>query len=202
MLRIVQPNEPAFTGFVFKIQANMDPNHRDRIAFLRVCSGRYTSGMKVKTSPYRQGDETRQRGDLHGERSAQGWMRPTRVTSSASTITASCRSAMCSPKAKRSLQRHPLLRSELFSRARLRDPMKAKQLQKGLRQLGEEGAVQVFEPLVDTNPLIGAVGQLQFEVVETSPEIRIRRGCGVRTRRHPHGTLGDFARTLRISMSL
>jgi peptide chain release factor 3 len=55
----------------------------------------------------------------------------------------------------------------LFSRARLRDPMKAKQLQKGLRQLGEEGAVQVFEPLIDTsNPLIGAVGQLQFEVVE------------------------------------
>jgi peptide chain release factor 3 len=60
----------------------------------------------------------------------------------------------------------PYFAPELFSRARLRDPMKAKQLQKGLRQLGEEGAVQVFEPLVDSNPLIGAVGQLQFEVVE------------------------------------
>ena len=60
----------------------------------------------------------------------------------------------------------PYFAPELFSRARLRDPMKAKQLQKGLRQLGEEGAVQVFEPLLDTNPLIGAVGQLQFEVVE------------------------------------
>ena len=164
--RIVQPDEPTFTGFVFKIQANMDPNHRDRIAFLRVCSGRYVSGMKVKhrrtgkemklanAVTFMANERTRMdeayAGDIIGVHN-HGQLQIGDVLTEGEALT---------------FKGIPYFAPELFSRARLRDPMKAKQLQKGLRQLGEEGAVQVFEPLQDNNPLIGAVGQLQFEVVE------------------------------------
>ncbi len=165
-VRQVLPTEPAFTGFVFKIQANMDPNHRDRIAFLRVCSGRYTSGMKVKhrrtgkemklanAVTFMANERTRMdeayAGDIIGIHN-HGQVQIGDVLTEGEALT---------------FKGIPYFAPELFSRARLKDPMKAKQLQKGLRQLGEEGAVQVFEPLVDSNPLIGAVGQLQFEVVE------------------------------------
>ena len=165
-VRIVQPTEAAFTGFVFKIQANMDPNHRDRIAFLRVCSGRYTSGMKVKhrrtgkemklanAVTFMANERTRMdeayAGDIIGVHN-HGQLQIGDVLTEGEALT---------------FKGIPYFAPELFSRARLRDPMKAKQLQKGLRQLGEEGAVQVFEPLLDATPLIGAVGQLQFEVVE------------------------------------
>ena len=165
-VRMVQPTEPAFTGFVFKIQANMDPNHRDRIAFLRVCSGRYSSGMKVKhrrtgkemklanAVTFMANERTRMdeayAGDIIGVHN-HGQLQIGDVLTEGEALT---------------FKGIPYFAPELFSRARLRDPMKAKQLEKGLRQLGEEGAVQVFSPLVDNTPLIGAVGQLQFEVVE------------------------------------
>ena len=164
--RVVQPTEPSFTGFVFKIQANMDPNHRDRIAFLRICSGKYTPGMKVKhrrtgkemklanAVTFMANERTRMdeayAGDIIGVHN-HGQLQIGDVLTEGEALT---------------FKGIPYFAPELFSRARLRDPMKAKQLQKGLRQLGEEGAVQVFEPLQDANPLIGAVGQLQFEVVE------------------------------------
>jgi len=164
--RMVQPTEPAFTGFVFKIQANMDPNHRDRIAFLRVCSGRYTSGMKVRhrrtgkemklanavtfMANERSRMEEAYAGDIIGVHN-HGQLQIGDVLTEGEALT---------------FKGIPYFAPELFSRARLRDPMKAKQLEKGLRQLGEEGAVQVFSPLLDNAPLIGAVGQLQFEVVE------------------------------------
>ncbi|MFZ5503727.1 MAG: peptide chain release factor 3 [Pseudomonadota bacterium] len=164
--RVVQPAETPFTGFVFKIQANMDPNHRDRIAFMRVCSGRYSQGMKVKHR--RSGKEMKlanavtfmanerarldeaYAGDIIGVHN-HGQLQIGDVLTEGEALT---------------FKGIPYFAPELFSRARLRDPMKAKQLEKGLRQLGEEGAVQVFSPLVDNTPLIGAVGQLQFEVVE------------------------------------
>ncbi len=164
--RMVQPDEAAFTGFVFKIQANMDPNHRDRIAFMRVCSGRYSSGMKVRhrrtgkemklanAVTFMANERTRMdeayAGDIIGVHN-HGQLQIGDVLTEGEALT---------------FKGIPYFAPELFSRARLRDPMKAKQLQKGLHQLGEEGAVQVFEPLADTTPLIGAVGQLQFEVVE------------------------------------
>jgi len=164
--RMVQPDEPAFSGFVFKIQANMDPNHRDRIAFMRVCSGRYTSGMKVKhrrtgkemklanavtfMANERARMEEAYAGDIIGIHN-HGQLQIGDVLTEGEALT---------------FKGIPYFAPELFSRARLRDPMKAKQLEKGLRQLGEEGAVQVFSPLLDNAPLIGAVGQLQFEVVE------------------------------------
>jgi peptide chain release factor 3 len=165
-VRVVQPTESAFTGFVFKIQANMDPNHRDRIAFLRICSGRYSSGMKVKhrrtgkemklanAVTFMANERTRMdeayAGDIIGVHN-HGQLQIGDVLTEGEALT---------------FKGIPYFAPELFSRARLRDPMKAKQLEKGLRQLGEEGAVQVFSPLVDNTPLIGAVGQLQFEVVE------------------------------------
>ena len=164
--RLVQPTEAAFTGFVFKIQANMDPNHRDRIAFLRICSGKYSSGMKVRhrrtgkemklanAVTFMANERTRMdeayAGDIIGIHN-HGQLQIGDVLTEGEALT---------------FKGIPYFAPELFSRARLRDPMKAKQLEKGLRQLGEEGAVQVFSPLADNTPLIGAVGQLQFEVVE------------------------------------
>ncbi len=164
--RNVAPDEPAFSGFVFKIQANMDPNHRDRIAFFRVCSGQYTPGMKVKhrrtgkemklanAVTFMANERARMEeafaGDIIGIHN-HGNLQIGDVLTEGEALT---------------FKGIPYFAPELFSRARLRDPLKAKQLQKGLRQLGEEGAVQVFEPLADTSALLGAVGQLQFEVVE------------------------------------
>ncbi|MDP2433261.1 MAG: peptide chain release factor 3 [Pseudomonadota bacterium] len=164
--RMVAPDEANFTGFVFKIQANMDPNHRDRIAFFRVCSGEYTPGMKVKHR--RTGKEMkianavvfmaneRSRmddafaGDIIGIHN-HGQLQIGDVLTESEMLT---------------YKGIPYFAPDLFSRARLRDPLKSKQLNKGLRELGEEGAIQVFAPLVDSNLLLGAVGQLQFEVVE------------------------------------
>ena len=204
--RRVEPTEAPFSGFVFKIQANMDPNHRDRIAFLRVCSGRYTPGIKVRHR--RLGREMK--------------------IANAVTFMANERSLLEEAVAGDILGVHnhgnlqigdtltegedltfkgiPYFAPELFSRAQLRDPMRAKQLQKGLRELGEEGAVQVFEPLADNNLLMGAVGQLQFEVVEH--RLKTEYGVDARFERVDIHTarwitcddaamLGEFSRTQR-----
>jgi peptide chain release factor 3 len=164
-LRMVQPAEAPFAGFVFKIQANMDPKHRDRIAFFRVCSGRYTPAMKVQHQ--RLGREMKL-GNV------MTFMANERVQSQdavagdiigihnhgqlqiGDTLTEG------EPLAFKGI---PYFAPELFRVARPRDPFKAKQLQKGLQQLGEEGAIQVFETIVGKTLLLGAVGQLQFEVV-------------------------------------
>ena len=163
-VRLVQPAEAGFSGFVFKIQANMDPKHRDRIAFFRICSGRYEAGMKVRH--VRLGREMK--------------------LANALTFMANERVLMDDGVAGDIIGIHnhgqlqigdtltegealgfkgiPYFSPELFRAARLRDPLKAKQLQKGLQELGEEGAIQVFEQ-EGGNMLLGAVGQLQFEVV-------------------------------------
>jgi len=164
--RMVAPDEANFTGFVFKIQANMDPNHRDRIAFFRVCSGEYTPGMKVKhrrtgkemkianavvfMANERSRMEDAFAGDIIGIHN-HGQLQIGDVLTESEMLT---------------YKGIPYFAPDLFSRARLRDPLKSKQLNKGLRELGEEGAIQVFAPLVDSTLLLGAVGQLQFEVVE------------------------------------
>lgn len=172
----MKPEEPGFTGFVFKIQANMDPNHRDRIAFLRVCSGRYDPGIKVNhrrlnrqikvqnaltfMANERSLMEVAFAGDIIGLHNHGQLQIGDTLTESNDPI---------------SFTGIPYFAPELFSRPRLRDPLKSKQLAKGLQQLGEEGAVQVFEPFIDATPLLGAVGQLQFEVVEH----RLRTEYGV-----------------------
>ena len=163
--RMVQPAEAPFSGFVFKIQANMDPRHRDRIAFFRVCSGRYQPGMKVQHQ--RIGREMK--------------------LANALTFMANERVASADAVAGDIIGIHnhgqlqigdtltegealgykgiPYFAPELFRVARPRDPFKAKQLQKGLHELGEEGAIQVFETTHGNTLLLGAVGPLQFEIV-------------------------------------
>ncbi|WOH39102.1 peptide chain release factor 3 [Thalassotalea fonticola] len=163
--REVTATEEKFSGFVFKIQANMDPKHRDRIAFMRICSGSYTKGMKMRqvrigkdvkiadAVTFMAGDrsnvEEAYAGDiigLHNHGSIQ----------IGDTFTAG---------EEMKFSGIPNFAPEMFRRIRLRDPLKAKQLQKGLIQLSEEGAVQVFRPMSNNDMIVGAVGVLQFEVV-------------------------------------
>jgi len=163
--RVVYPAEAAFTGFVFKIQANMDPKHRDRIAFFRVCSGRYTPGMKVQHQ--RAGREMKLGNVLT-------FMANERVASQDAVAgdiigihnhgQLQIGDTLTEGEAL-GYKGIPYFAPELFRVARPRDPFKAKQLQKGLQELGEEGAIQVFETASGRTLMLGAVGQLQFEVV-------------------------------------
>lgn len=164
-VRQVEPAEPALTGFVFKIQANMDPAHRDRIAFLRICSGRYEKGMKLThvrsgksvriadaitfMAADRQHTETAYAGDIIGLHN-HGTIN---IGDSFSEGEAMHFSGV------------PNFAPEIFRRAILNDPLRLKALQKGLSQLCEEGATQLFRPLRNNDLILGAVGPLQFDVV-------------------------------------
>jgi len=163
--RLVEASEEKFSGFVFKIQANMDPKHRDRIAFMRICSGTYRQGMKMRHN--RLGKDIK--------------------IADAVTFMAGDRSAVEEAIAGDIIGLHnhgtiqigdtftegedlkftgiPHFAPELFRRIRLKDPLKTKQLQKGLQQLSEEGSTQVFFPVNNNDIVVGAVGVLQFEVV-------------------------------------
>ncbi|WP_131110931.1 peptide chain release factor 3 [Sulfuricystis thermophila] len=163
--RMVEPLEPKFTGFVFKIQANMDPKHRDRIAFVRVCSGHYTRGIKLKQLST---------GKTLAVNNAITFMAQDRNTTDEAW-----------PGDIIGIPNHgtvvlgdsftegedlkftgiPCFAPEHFRRAQIRNPMKIKQLQKGLQQLAEEGATQLFKPLHGNDLILGAVGLLQFDVV-------------------------------------
>ncbi|WP_308363730.1 MULTISPECIES: peptide chain release factor 3 [unclassified Microbulbifer] len=163
--RVVQPDEKKFSGFVFKIQANMDPKHRDRIAFMRVCSGTYSRGMKMKhvrlgkdvkiadAVTFMAGDRT------HVEEAIAGdiiGLHNHGTIQIGDTFTEG---------EQLKFTGIPNFAPELFRRIRLKDPLKLKQLQKGLQQLSEEGSTQVFFPLDNNDIIVGAVGVLQFEVV-------------------------------------
>ncbi len=163
--RVVRPAEPAFSGFVFKIQANMDPKHRDRIAFFRMCSGRYRPGMKVRH--LRSGREMKLANVLT-------FMANERVASEDAVAgdiigihnhgQLSIGDTLTEGEALE-FKGIPYFAPELFRVARPRDPFKSKPLAKGLRELGEEGAIQVFESTHGGTLLLGAVGPLQFEIV-------------------------------------
>ncbi|MFZ9609907.1 MAG: peptide chain release factor 3, partial [Methylococcales bacterium] len=162
--RLVNPQEEKFTGFVFKVQANMDPSHRDRVAFLRVCSGKFDKGMKV--------NHVRLGKNVH--------------VANAITFQADTRKSVeeAFPGDIIGLHNHgtiqvgdtftqgevlkyggiPYFAPELFRRVILKDPLRAKSLQKGLVQLTEEGATQLFKPLKNNDLILGAVGILQFDV--------------------------------------
>jgi peptide chain release factor 3 len=162
--RVVEPDEEALTGFVFKIQANMDPAHRDRIAFLRVCSGRYDSGMRLYQP--RLGREVRV-GDaitfMASERQQAGTAYAGDIIGLHNHGTINIGDSF-SQGENLAFTGIPNFAPELFRRAVLRDPLKLKALQKGLAQLCEEGATQLFKPLTRNDLIIGAVGQLQFDV--------------------------------------
>jgi peptide chain release factor 3 len=163
--RTVTPTEDMFSGFVFKIQANMDPNHRDRVAFMRIVSGRYEQGMKLRH--VRLGKEVRVADALtfmagDRERAAQAIAGDIIGLHNHGTIQLGD-TFTGGPDLR--FTGIPNFAPELFRRIRLRDPLKTKQLQKGLLQLSEEGAVQVFRPLRNNDLIVGAVGVLQFDVV-------------------------------------
>ncbi len=162
--RDVSPYEEKFAGFAFKIQANMNPAHRDRIAFVRICAGRFSPGMKVVhhrigkavtianatifMAQDRENVEEAFPGDIIGIHN-HGTIKI------GDTFT---------EKEPLKFNGIPNFAPEHFRRVRLKNPLKAKQLHKGLIQLSEEGAVQVFRPLTGSDFILGAVGVLQFDV--------------------------------------
>lgn len=163
--RVVSPEEEKFTGFVFKIQANMDPLHRDRIAFMRICSGIYRRGMKFRhvrvNKDIRVSDAvTFMAGDReHAEFAYSG-----DIIGIHNHGTIQIGDAFTEGE-ELHFTGIPNFAPELFRRIRLKDPLKMKQLNKGLIQLSEEGAVQVFRPFKSNDLIVGAVGVLQFDVV-------------------------------------
>ncbi len=163
--RDVKPGEGKLTGFVFKIQANMDPGHRDRIAFMRICSGEYRkgiralhvrSGKEVKIpdaitfmAADRQHADTAYAGDIIGIHN-HGTINIGDSFTQGEEIR---------------FTGIPNFAPEIFRRAVLKDPLRLKALKKGLAQLCEEGATQLFKPLRNNDLILGAVGPLQFDVV-------------------------------------
>jgi len=180
--RMVEPEEPKFSGVVFKVQANMDPAHRDRVAFVRVSSGRFQRGMRLKVA--RSGKEIRpnnvvsflsQRRELVEEAYAgdiigipnHGVLHLGDVLTEGENL---------------QFTGLPFFAPELFQSVEVKDPLRIKQLRIGLTQLGEEGAIQVFRPVAAGGALLlGAVGQLQFEVVAH----RLKTEYGVEARMAP-----------------
>ncbi|XOZ33483.1 peptide chain release factor 3 [Halomonadaceae bacterium KBTZ08] len=163
--RTVEATEDRFSGFVFKIQANMDPKHRDRIAFLRIVSGRYQQGMKIHHA--RIGKDVRISDALTfmaGDRDRADDAVAGDIIGLHNHGTIQLGDTFTEGEKDR-FTGIPNFAPELFRRIQLRDPMKAKQLQKGLIQLSEEGAVQVFRPVRNNDLIVGAVGTLQFDVV-------------------------------------
>jgi peptide chain release factor 3 len=162
--RTVTPDEPKLTGFVFKIQANMDPQHRDRVAFLRICSGMFQPGMKALH--VRSGKEIKLANALTfmaSDREIAESAFPGDVIGIHNHGTIAIGDTFTEGEVL-GFTGIPSFAPELFRRARLRDPLKLKQLQKGLAQLSEEGATQFFRPLLSNDLILGAVGMLQFDV--------------------------------------
>lgn len=162
--RDVAPSEKEFSGFTFKIQANMDPDHRDRIAFFRICSGKFTKGMKVKH--HRIGKDIKIANAtifMAQERSNVEEAYPGDIIGIHNHGTIKIGDTFTTKEPLKFLG-IPNFAPEHFRRVVLKDPLKAKALQKGLLQLSEEGTIQVFRPLMGNMHIIGAVGVLQFDV--------------------------------------
>ncbi|NOH70186.1 peptide chain release factor 3 [Vibrio pectenicida] len=209
--RQVEACEDNFSGFVFKIQANMDPKHRDRIAFMRVVSGTYKQGMKMNhvrlgkqinisdAVTFMAGDRSRAEnayaGDIIGLHNHGTIQIGDTFTQGEALKFAGI----------------PNFAPELFRRIRLKDPLKQKQLLKGLVQLSEEGAVQVFRPLQNNDLIVGAVGVLQFDVVVARLKAEynveaIYEGVNVATARWVEcddgKTLDEFQRKNQVNLAL
>ena len=176
--RTIHPEDKGFSGVVFKVQANMDANHRDRIAFVRVASGKYTPGMKMRVqrtgkelrptsvvtfmSQRREAVDEAYAGDIIGFTTHGGVQLGDSITDGPNLQFTGL----------------PFFAPEMFMTVVLKNPLRTKQLQQGLMQLGEEGAIQVFKPDAGGNMLLGAVGQLQFEVVQH--RLKTEYDCDVR----------------------
>jgi peptide chain release factor 3 len=183
--QIIAPDDPAFSGVVFKVQANMDANHRDRIAFVRMASGKYTPGMRLKVqrtakelrptsvvtflSQRREAVDEAYAGDIIGFTTHGGVQLGDTITDGSLNL---------------QYTGLPFFAPELFMTVVLKNPLRTKQLQQGLAQLGEEGAIQVFRPEIGGAMLLGAVGQLQFEVVQH--RLKTEYDCDVRMEGCPY----------------
>jgi peptide chain release factor 3 len=181
--RQVSPLEQEFSGFTFKIQANMDPAHRDRIAFLRVCSGKFTRGMKVLH--HRTGKVTALNNAIifmAQDRANVEEAYPGDIIGIHNHGTIKIGDTFTS-KEPLEFTGIPSFAPEHFRRVRLKDPLKGKQLKKGLTQLAEEGAIQVFQPLSGGSAILGAVGELQFDVTVA----RLQSEYGVEADYEPAG---------------
>jgi peptide chain release factor 3 len=164
---VVDPKDPKFSGFVFKIQANMDKRHRDRVAFVRICSGQFERGMKVH--------HTRQNRELRlsyanqfvaAERETVDRAYAGDIVGVTDTGNFQIGDTITDGKDLH-FEQMPRFSPELFGKLNIKDPLKRKTLQKGVQQLSEEGTVQLLiDPLVGSqDPIIGVVGRLQFEVL-------------------------------------
>jgi peptide chain release factor 3 len=165
--RTIEPGDDEVTGFVFKVQANMDPNHRDRVAFLRLCSGEFVRGMKLKQSGtgktlgvhnpilfFAQQRETVDEawpGDVIGIPN-HGVLRVGDTLSESGEVV---------------FTGIPNFAPEMLRRVRLGDPMKQKHLSRALESLAEEGVIQVFRPLIGAQWIVGVVGALQLDVLKS-----------------------------------
>ena len=165
LTRLVEPQETVFTGFVFKIQANMDPQHRDRIAFMRVCSGHYQKGMKfLQVRTQREVQINNALTFMAGSRDHIEVAWPGDIIGLYNHGTIQIGDTFTQGEALQ-FTGIPFFAPELFRLIRLKDPLKSKALLKGLTQLSEEGATQLFRPILTNDLILGAVGHLQFDVV-------------------------------------
>lgn len=209
--RAIDPKEEKVTGFVFKVQANMDPNHRDRIAFVRLVSGRFKRGMKLKHvrsgkpmaiynpimffAQDREIADEAYPGDIIGVPN-HGTLRVGDTLSEAEEVR---------------FTGIPNFAPEILRRVRLDDPMKGKHLKKALESLAEEGVTQVFKPELGANWIVGVVGQLQLDVLQT--RIEAEYGINVTLEPAPYETarwvaaddqaeLDRFTGAIRSAMSV
>jgi peptide chain release factor 3 len=165
--RSVEPEEPRLTGFVFKVQANMDPNHRDRVAFVRLCSGRLTKGMRLRQ--VRTGKQVPVNAPLFffaKERQVAEEAWPGDVVGIANHGTLRIGDTLTEGE-EINFRGVPSFAPEILRHVRLEDPMLAKKLRTALDQLAEEGVVQIFRPLDGSPPVVGVVGQLQLDVLQS-----------------------------------
>jgi peptide chain release factor 3 len=164
--REVLADEAKFSGFIFKIQANMDPKHRDRIAFLRICSGKFERGMKVKqVATNKQMTVNNAITFMAQDRTIMDEAYSGDIIGIPNHGTIKVGDTFSAGEAIK-FTGLPYFAPEFFRRARIKNPMKMKQLQIGLKQLAEEGAAQLFKPLLSNDLILGAVGMLQFDVVK------------------------------------
>lgn len=166
---MVEPDSDHFSAFVFKIQANMNPAHRDRLAFIRICSGKFVRGMtvnhinagkKIKLAQPQQ--------FLAQDRTIIDEAYPGDIVGLFDPGIFSIGDTLCGEGAKFKFEDFPVFPPERFARVQAKDTMKRKQFLKGITQLAQEGAIQVFhqDDAIAESFVIGAVGQLQFDVLE------------------------------------
>ncbi|MGE0596604.1 MAG: peptide chain release factor 3 [Hyphomonadaceae bacterium] len=161
----VSPERSNVTGFVFKIQANMDPKHRDRVGFFRICSGRFRRGMTLKTAAGKSLNVHNPLMFLAQDRAITDEAFPGDVIGIPSHGGLRVGDSL-SESGDVAFRGFPNFAPEILKRVRVKDPLKQKHLRKALDSLAEEGVSQVFKPAIGADMVVGAVGALQFDVLE------------------------------------